>query len=141
MRSFIKLDDAPNGFRKNRRCSDHAFVIRDTIRAHFNSRQPGDLFVLVFDFSKAFDRCHIPTLLRKLVQKGVRGKRLRSIANMYTDAFAAIQINNSVGDPFRVTRGVAQGCVLPPLFFNIYIDDLLTRFRESGIGVPVGCTY
>jgi hypothetical protein len=40
---------------------------------------------------------------------------------------------------FEVTRGVAQGCVISHLFFNIYLDDLLTRFRD-GLGVPVGCT-
>ena len=39
---------------------------------------------------------------------------------------------------FKVTNGVAQGCTLSPLFFAIYLDDLLIKFRESGLGIPVG---
>ena len=95
---------------------------------------------MTLDFTKAFDRCHIPTLLRKLEKKGVGGRLLRAIEGMYTDAYAMIQVNNTLGKPFRVERGVAQGCSLSPLLFNLYLDDLLQTFRESRKGVPVGCT-
>ena len=42
------------------------------------------------------------------------------------------------GRIFPVRRGVAQGCVLSPLLFNVYVDDLLQRVRDTGIGVSVG---
>ena len=124
IRSFVTLDDAQAGFRSGRRCTDHVFVIRDIIKSRFLSRGEKDLFVLVIDFSKAFDRCHIPTLLTKLSRKGVRGRILSIIADMYTNAYASIQINNKIGKKFKVSRGVAQGCVLSPLFFNIYLEAL-----------------
>ena len=48
-----------------------------------------------------------------------------------------LDINNSLGRKFKIEKGVAQGCVLSPLFFNIYIDDLLARFRECPSGVEL----
>ena len=82
-------------------------------------------YIMVIDFSKAFDRCHIATLLKKLSSKGIRGNILKIIKNLYTDAKAQLCINGKLGEQFDVTRGVAQGCVLSPIFFDIYIDDLL----------------
>ena len=98
----------------------------------------GGALVMVIDFSKAFDRCHIPTLFQKLSTKRVGGKMLKLIKDMYTNAEARLYINNTLGEPFGVTRGVAQGCVLSPTFFAVYMDDLLTEFKRAGLGVPVG---
>jgi len=109
------------------------------MRAHFPHKNQKELYVIILDFKKAFDKCHIPTLLSKLDKKGIGGKLLKVIADMYTDAHASLQINDTLGQRFKVTRGVSQGCVLSPLFFDIYLDDLLERFRESGLGVPIHC--
>ena len=135
VRSFIHLDDAQNGFRQNRRGTDNVLLLNNTIRQECKN---GGAFIIVIDFSKAFDRCHIATLLSKLSRKGVRGNTLRLIQNMYTDAEAQISVNGKLGEKFEVTRGVAQGCVLSPLFFDVYIDDLLGEFRSESLGIPIG---
>jgi len=133
---IIELDDAQNGFRRNRRASDNVAIIQGIVQA---ARKYGDgAQLLVADFSKAFDTCHIPTLLEKLAKYGIRGQLLRVIADMYTNANARMCVNGILGDQIEVTNGVAQGCVLSPVFFTIYIDELLIKFRESGLGVPIG---
>ena len=132
---IVSLDDAQNGFRQNRRGTDNALIIHNMIR---QARNKQGCYIIVIDFSKAFDRCHIPTLIKKLSKKNVRGNTLRTIKDMYTDTKAQLSINGILGEPFDVTRGVAQGCTLSPLFFDIYIDDLLVEFRDRGLGVPVG---
>ena len=60
------------------------------------------------------------------------------IKDLYTDSEAQLFINGKSGPAFEVTRGVAQGCVLSPLFFDVYLDDLLSKFRQRGLGVPIG---
>jgi len=56
---------------------------------------------------------------------------------MYSDAKASIQINGSLEEPFPITAGVAQGCVLSPLFFIVCLDDLLKELQEGGLGIEV----
>ena len=39
---------------------------------------------------------------------------------------------------FGITNGTQQGSVPSPAFFAIYIDDLLKRLRQLGVGCHVG---
>ena len=135
LKKIIELDDAQNGFRANRRGTNNAMIPRNIIK---QAQANEGCFIIVIDFSKAFDRCHIPTLLHKLANKGIKGNILKAIKDMYSDTKAQMSINGKLGQPFDVTRGVAQGCVLSPLLFDVYIDDLLAQFREQGLGIPIG---
>ena len=56
---------------------------------------------------------------------------------MYTGCFSRIEINGRLGRRFKVDKGLAQGCVLSPLLFTIYIDDLLRKLEASGVGAKV----
>jgi len=75
-------------------------------------------YIIVVDFSKAFDRCRNATLLKKLSNNSIRGKTLRLIKDMYTDAEVELHINGKTGTRFKVTCEVAQGCALSPLLFD-----------------------
>ena len=46
--------------------------------------------------------------------------------------------NGKLGTRIKATSGVAQRCVLSPLLFDVYIDDLLHEFRKHELGVPTG---
>ena len=46
--------------------------------------------------------------------------------------------NDILTDNFDVTNGVRQGGVLAPLFYSIYIDDLLEKLKRNGIGCHIG---
>ena len=86
---------------KNRRGTDNVLILNNLIR---QQRKESGAYIIVVDFSKAFDRCHIATLLDKLSKKGIEGKILRIIKSMYTDAETQLSINGKLGKPFQSNK-------------------------------------
>ena len=46
--------------------------------------------------------------------------------------------NGALSDSFGATNGVKQGGILSPILFCLYIDELLVRINESGLGCHIG---
>ena len=49
---------------------------------------------------------------------------------MYTNPQAKVYFNGQYSDLFNIERGVAQGCKLSTLLFNLYINDLLNKLSS-----------
>ena len=48
------------------------------------------------------------------------------IKNLYNKATSAVLFNSSIGDWFRTTLRVRQGCLLSPTLFNIFLERITT---------------
>ena len=59
---------------------------------------------------------------------------IRAIKNLYSKATSAILFNNSIGDWFRTTAGVRQGCLLSPTLFNVFLEKIMTDALEDHEG-------
>ena len=46
---------------------------------------------------------------------------IQVIKSLYNKATNAVLFNGSIGDWFRTTVGVRQGCLLSPTLFNIFL--------------------
>ena len=58
---------------------------------------------------------------------------------IYNRASGAVYLNGSLGDWFRTTVGVRQGCLLSPTLFNIYLERIMTDALEDHEGtVSIG---
>ena len=64
---------------------------------------------------------------------------IQVIKNLYNEATSAVLFDSSIGDWFRTTVGVRQGCLLSPTRFNIFLERIMTDALEDHEGtVSIG---
>ena len=64
---------------------------------------------------------------------------IRVIKILYDKATSAVLFNSSIGDCFKTTVEVQQGCLLSPIFFNIFLERIMTDALEDHEGtVSIG---
>ena len=51
---------------------------------------------------------------------------------------SCVKGKDSLTDVFRCSRGVRQGCLLSPLLFALFLNDLHNKLREESEGVDLG---
>ena len=102
--------------------------------------QKSDVYVALLDASEAFDRvkyCKLSDCYRE------EKKILRLLINMtlYTNQTLQIRLGAQNSTKISVSNGVKQGGVLSPILFTVYINELLLKLEEKGIGCKVGNYY
>ena len=88
------------------------------------------VYACFVDFRKAFDSVWHDGLLHKLLQINVGGNFYKIIKSLYSNSTCSVRIGNSQTRSFQYSRGVRQGCILSPLLFNLYVNDLAFSFNN-----------
>ena len=64
---------------------------------------------------------------------------VRTTEQLYDKATSAVQMNGSIGEWFRTTVGVRQGCLLSPTLFKIFLERIMSDALEEHDGkVSIG---
>ena len=100
---------------------------------HFKNRSTS-VYVAFLDASKAFDKINHWLLFKKLIERQVPLYLVTILCYWYRHQEMFVRWGSSLSIGFRVTNAVCQGCILSPLLFNVYINDLSIRLSETGIG-------
>jgi exonuclease III len=138
------LPESQCGFRRERSTIDMIFVARQIQEKA--REQHRDLFTAFIDLTKAFDTVNRDILWNILEKVGCPPKFVNIIRQLHEDMTAKVVIGGQESDPFNVTVGVKQGCVLAPIMFNIFLvtvtllarretaaeDGVQVRFRLDG---------
>ena len=93
------------------------------------------LYLAFIDLRKAFDSVPRDALWRVLSAYGAPPLLVELLMDLHTGTLAAVRLGALKGEPFSVSCGVRQGCVIAPLLFNVFIDfvvkQALTRMPST----------
>jgi exonuclease III len=123
------------GFRQNRSTVDMMFVSRQLMEKC--REQHRTLYVAFVDLSKAFDTVDRVLLWELLKKCGCPPKYISVLRELHDGMMARVCLGGEESEPFEVTRGVRQGCVLAPVLFNIYIH-FVTRMMHQQVAEVAG---
>ena len=113
------LSDSQYGFRADRSTVDAVFVLTET------AKRFGRAYIGFLDLAKAYPSVWWDGLWYKLRSMGVEGKMWRVVRGFYRKYEVAVRVQGTCTDWYEEEMGVREGCVLSPLLFAIYINDLV----------------
>ena len=130
------ITDEQNGFRKKRSTIDHISSLTSIIDTRKKLKL--STFCAFIDFRKAYDSINRAKLWQRLSELGVSGKLYRSIQSLYASVTSCVRVNSLHTEWFDVNCGLRQGCILSPILFNLYINDLALYLKSLDKGITCG---
>ena len=90
-----------------------------------------NLFHNFIDFRKAFDRVWHDGLWHVLRSFGIDESIIQVICALYKQANSAVILDNEIGGYFRTAVGVRQGCLLSPVLFNLFLENIMREVLHT----------
>ena len=117
------LAEEQAGFRPRRSTVEQIFNCRVLMEKHLQHQK--DLYHNFIDFKKAFDRVWHEGLWHVMKSFNIEKGLVEIIQALYSNATSAVLLNDQIGDFFRTTVGVRQGCLLSPTAFNLFLEKIM----------------
>ena len=119
-----RLDPLQFAYKAKRGVEDATLTLTNKALAHLD--KPGTFVrVLMMDFSSAFNTLQTHILIKRLLDLDVSPGLILWIRSFLSDRPQRVSVDGILSNEIILNTGVPQGCVLSPVLFSIYTNELM----------------
>ena len=122
-----ELPDVQAGVRKGRGTRDQIDNILWIIEKAREFQK--NIYFCFIDYPKAFDCVDHNKLWKILQVMGIPDHLTCLLRNLYAGQEATVRTRHGITDWLQIGKGVRQGCILSPCFFNLYAEYIMQNAR------------
>ena len=125
------------GFRKGGGTRDHianfGWIIEKARKFQKN------IYICFIDNAKAFDCVDHNKLWKILIDFGIPDHLTSLLRNLYAGQETTVRTGHGTTDWFKTGKGVWQGCMWSPCFFNLHAEHIMqnSRLDEAQAGIKI----
>jgi hypothetical protein len=87
--------------------------------------------IISLDAEKAFDKIHLPFMIKVLEKSGIQVPYLNILKAIYSKPVANIKVNGEKLEAIPLELGTKQGCPLSPYLFSIVLEVIARTIRQQ----------
>lgn len=122
------------GFRKNFATIDHIHTVKQVLEKYNEYNK--HLYMVFIDYTKAFDNIKHEAIWESLETQGINTTFINIIRNIYSNTKARIQLE-TLGEEFKIRRGVRQGDPLSPKLFSAVLENIFRKLDWERLGINI----
>ena len=123
------------GFRSGRGTADMIFAYRQLQEKCQEQNKP--LYTVFVDLTKAFDTVSRPGLWKLLHKIGCPDRLIDIIQSFHDGMMGRVFDSGKFSEPFTITNGAKQGCVLAPTLLVLYLPSCYSMLFMTWISVSI----
>lgn len=123
------IPEAQCSFQPGRSTTDMMFAVRQLLEKCREQHQ--ELHLVFVDLVKAFDSVNREVLWELLLRIGIPSKIVNIIRSFHQDMEARVFVDGEMTEPFEVSSGLRQGCILAPTLFILFFSFMLRHAHKS----------